>query len=151
MKKYFLLASLLCLVTSIFAQMSSPVSWTFEAKPIDASHFELHMTAAITGDWNIYSQYIDEGGPVPTAFSYEDGDHFELVGKCEEKGDRKEGFDDLFEMDVIKFAKQVDFVQKVSVKNGTKQIKGSVEFMVCNDESCLPPKLVDFTIDLDSK
>ena len=118
---------------------------------IDGSHYELHLKADISGDWNIYSQFIDDGGPVPTTFTFKEGSHFELMGACEEQGDKKEGFDDLFEMDVIKFAKQVDFVQKVSVKDASQVITGSVEFMVCNNESCLPPKLVDFNFELGSK
>ena len=132
----------------ITAQMPSPVSWSFSSDHITGKEYELHFTADIEGDWHIYSQFIDDGGPVPTSFQYEETDHFTKLGKTEEKGDRKEGFDALFEMNVIKFSKAVDFVQRIKVNDSNKMIRGQVEFMVCNEESCLPPKKVDFSIPL---
>jgi thiol:disulfide interchange protein DsbD len=46
------------------------------------------------------------------------------------------------------FETAVDFVQVVKVKPGTKKVAGSVEYMVCNDKQCLPPKEVAFEINL---
>jgi hypothetical protein len=42
-------------------------------------------------------------------------------------------------------ANQVDFVQVVAVKGkAATKVKGSVEFMVCDDHQCLPPRDWDF-------
>jgi DsbC/DsbD-like thiol-disulfide interchange protein len=49
------------------------------------------------------------------------------------------------------YEKTVDFVQVVKVKGKAKtSLTGKVEFMVCNDEKCLPPSEVPFTINLGS-
>ena len=141
------------LFLSVFGTLSinaqpSPVHWTFSATPLEGDIYELHFTAKIDGEWNIYSQHLDEGGPVPTSFTFMEQDNFSLEGKCQEKGNRKEGYDSIFDMDVVKFGKKVDFVQVIKLKNQVPSISGSVEFMVFNDESCLPPKSVEFSIDL---
>ena len=70
----------------------------------------------------------------------------ELVGKTTEDGHKKEGFDEMFGMNVVKFTDKVVFTQKVKVKKGTKSIKGVVNYMCCDSEMCLPPKDVSFEI-----
>lgn len=147
MKKLILL-SLLAISAIHIAAQPNPVHWAFSATPLEGGIYELHFTAKIDGNWNLYSQFIEEGGPVPTSFTYSDLENFTLEGKCKENGNKKEGFDSMFDMDVIKFGKKVDFVQVIKLKNQLPAIKGSVEFMVCNDETCLPPRSVNFSIDL---
>lgn len=145
------LIGFLLISISGFGQIMNPVEWSFTSNHLQGDEYELVFKARIDGDWNIYSQYIDEGGPVPTNFQYDNADDFELTGKNQEVGNKKAGFDALFDMQVIKFAKKVDFVQKVKVKDIAQSITGKIEFMVCNEESCLPPRMVDFSISLAAK
>ena len=50
------------------------------------------------------------------------------------------------------YANKVDFVQKIKVKSAIATvIKGSVNYMVCNDKQCLPPKDVPFSIKVGGK
>ena len=134
------------LATSSSAQQLSPVSWSFAVASVNTQEFDLTITAEIDEGWYLYSQYLEEGGPVPTSITFET-DGLELIGKSEEISEhRKEGFDDIFEMNLIKFGKKVDFKQQIKVPSGTQSVKGYLTFMTCNNESCLPPKDVDFEI-----
>lgn len=134
-----------------FGQMLNPVKWSTSHEQISATEFDLVFTAKMDNGWYVYSQYIDEGGPIPTAFIYEEGAHFELVGKNVEKSDhRSEGMDPIFEMQVIKFGKAVTFTQRVRVKDFSKPIKGYLEYMTCDDSKCLAPTEVDFSFQLKS-
>ena len=55
----------------------------------------------------------------------------------------------VFDVDVKYFDGEVDFVQKVKMKGTAKtNITGSVTFMVCNDEQCLPPTTQKFSLAL---
>ena len=49
------------------------------------------------------------------------------------------------------FENQAKFVQKIEVKEGLVQIKGMYEFMVCDDQQCLPPEIVDVVFYLKKK
>jgi DsbC/DsbD-like thiol-disulfide interchange protein len=132
--------------SAVSAQQESPVKWTFvAAKTKKKDHYTVTAVATVSSGWSIYSQFIEDSGPVPTAFTYELPTGAELSGKTEEVGDKIEGMDPIFEINLIKYKKTVRFVQTVKAKKGQK-IKGQVTFMVCNDESCLPPRDVPFEV-----
>lgn len=145
-----LLLLLLAFAGQLTAQIQNPVSWETSYKQIDKTGFELIFTADMKSGWTIYSQFTDEGGPIPTSFNFDDGAHFERVGKVEELGKKKSGPDPLFDgVNVIKFSKSpVVFKQKITIKDINKPITGYLEFMTCNDEQCLPPDEVDFNFAL---
>ena len=49
-------------------------------------------------------------------------------------------------MDVHYFEKSVVFQQKIRVNKKGFVLKGKLNFMVCNDQKCLPPEDVTFAI-----
>lgn len=126
-----------------------PVKWFYVAQKTADGEYNLLITANIEKKWNIYSQYLaSNDGPVATSFSFVKDNIVELVGKTTEDGHKKEGFDEMFGMNVVKFTDKVVFTQKVKVKKGAKSIKGVVNYMCCDNEMCLPPKDVNFEIQL---
>ncbi len=135
-------------VASGLTQVLDPVKWNFEAKQVEGNTFELVFKASIEDGWAVYSQFIEEGGPVPTAFYFDDGDHYTRDGEVTESDNAKTSFDPIFEMKLSKFFKKAEFTQRVEVSDYSKAITGSLEFMTCDDERCLPPKYVDFNFKL---
>jgi len=134
-----------------FAQVENPVTWTFTAKKISAKQYELHMSAAVDGNWHIYSQQAGEG-PEPTSFTFVKNPLVKLDGKVKEIGKLESHYDPNFKSTLKFYNEKVDFVQKVNVKSTANTvIKGSVVYMVCNDRRCLPPKEIPFSIKLESK
>ncbi len=144
-----LLFSVLFLIKTTFATaQENPVKWTTKAEKISETEYNLVVEGEIQAGWNIYSQYLaSDDGPVRTSLNF-DKNGFELVGKAEESGNKKEGFDEMFGMNVIKFSKHVTFKQKVKLVSGTKNVQVTVNFMSCNDEVCLPPRDVNLTISI---
>jgi len=148
------------IVTAIFlvlfagfanAQINNPVTWTYTAKKIADKTYELHMTATIDGNWHLYAQ--DAGkGPEPTSFVFTPNPLVKFDGKVKEIGKQEKSFDKNFNSVLKYYGKKVDFVQKVKVKSSTATVvKGVVNFMVCNDRQCLPPRDVPFTINIGGK
>ncbi len=133
----------------LLAQFETPVIWSWEANKIDEQEYELVFKAEIKEGWTLYSQFIDGDGPIPTSFEYEIGEHFELLGIAAESGNRKEGFDEIFKINVAKFlAGTAYFKQLVKVNDPNLPIVGYLTFMTCDDEQCLPPKDIDFSFRL---
>ena len=132
----------------LFAQGEMPVKWTFSAEKITNQEYELIMTADVEKGWYVYSQTMDEDGPIPTNISFDEGQKIERLGDATEVGKKKEAYDEMFEMQIVKYADKVKFLQKVKIEKGVKVIKGEVEFMTCDDHRCLPPTSVPFTIKL---
>lgn len=142
---------LLALPVFAHAQIASPVKWTFTSKKINATTYEIHMTAAIGAGWHLYAQIPGEG-PVPTTFKFTKNPLVTPSGKIEEVGKLKKDFDRNFNSELKYYMNQVDFVQKVTLKGKVAtNIKGSVEFIVCNDHECMPPKDLEFSIALGGK
>lgn len=148
MKHILLLAALLS-SWSLTAQFPTPVTWTMSHQQVDKETFDLLFKAKINQGWYVYSNHLAEGGPEPTTFTFDSPSAVELVGAVKEKSShRKEGFDDIFEMNVIKYAQEVTFVQRVRVKEPGRTVTGYLTFMTCDDTQCLPPTEVDFSFDL---
>ena len=131
-----------------FGQDLNPVEWSFDVSEINDQELELIFTADIEKGWNVYSQYIDEGGPVPTTITYET-EGLETVGKSTEEGYKKEGMDDIFGINVIKFFDKEPYIIRQRIKKGDlTKVAGYLTFMCCDDERCLPPTDIDFSLDL---
>lgn len=132
---------------TLAAQILSPVSWRTATEHLEEDIFALQIIAKMDRGWSVYSQFTPDNGPIPTTIAWEIGDHYELLGKTTEIGDKKEGMDDIFGVEVIKFLSKKDlvFTQKVRVKNYEKPIRVALEYMCCDDEQCLPPTEEEFS------
>jgi thiol:disulfide interchange protein DsbD len=129
------------------AQVLNPVKWEYSAKKIGQGQYILHMTAVIEPGWHVYAQDAGEG-PVPTSFKFEKAPGTVFSGKVREVGKMEKQYDKNFASVLKYYEKKVDFVQYVKTKPGTKSVKGTVEYMVCDNHQCLQPKDIDFNIQL---
>ena len=129
------------------AQIERPVAWTFAARPGGSpQEATLTFTATIGGNWHIYSQFIEEGGPEPTSFKFTPSPDYELLGKVTEEPAPVKTFEKAFNMNIAYFPKRAVFSQKIRLKAPQTTVKGTLTFMACNDEKCLPPDDLDFSI-----
>lgn len=126
-----------------------PVKWDFKLSKKQGSEYELLMEATIEEGWHLYSQHLPPGdGPVPTSFRFKEQDGLQLTGDIVSDGELIEEYDSNFMMDLEFFKDKVIFRQKVNVEKSVSVIKGDLEYMVCNDKMCLPPEIVEFSIDV---
>ncbi len=131
--------------STTYAQIKNPVKWQSEIKHIENDEFDIIFRARVQTGWAVYSQYLpSDDGPIPTEIYYESEDGFSLKGKATESGDKIEGYDPIFEMDVIKFKNTYTITQRISVSDYETKITGYLTFMTCDDEQCLPPTDYDF-------
>jgi thiol:disulfide interchange protein len=124
-------------------QLVDPVKWSYrvEQKGQEAT---LIFKATVDKGWHVYSQFIPDGGPIPTSFTFTPDNNYTLVGKVSEpKGE--EIFDSNFDMKLKYFENTAEFKQKIKLtSNNAFKLKGVVESMACNDKNCTPPNAVDF-------
>jgi hypothetical protein len=150
MKRILTLTLSLFLVISMQAQSpGKPYNWTYSAKKVSDNTFELHFLVDLNNPWHTYSQFTPDGGPVPTKFNFTKNPLYTLEGKVKENGHLQQKHEAVFGVDVKYFSEKVDFVQVIKLKTKAKtNFSGSVEFMVCNDQQCLPPATQTFSIAL---
>jgi thiol:disulfide interchange protein DsbD len=148
MKKIFFSLCIFFALLNMHAQIYDPVSWSFELKDFPTAEKEIWMKAVIEKGWHLYDMNLPEGGPVSTSVSFETLRGAELTGKPAASVSPAEVFDPAFNMKLRWYERTVTFVQKIKVTDfRTFSVSGNVEFMVCNDETCLPPERVPFSFD----
>ncbi len=130
------------------AQMAEPVKWSFKSEKIlnSDSDYEITLIADIQEGWYVYSQEILGRGPIPTKINFEQNPNLLLQGKPVEVGEKREAFDQNFNINVTKLSGTTQFIQKAIVKGGLGTIKGQLLYMTCNGQICLPPKRINFDV-----
>lgn len=124
-----------------------PVKWSMIAKPMGDGEFELQFHAKIDKGWHLYSLHLPEDGMmIPTTFIF-DQKGFELLGDPTEPEPVTE-FDPMADMEMSYHKDEVMFRQRVILTERVSSINGTLEFMVCDDERCLPPEQLDFSFDI---
>lgn len=151
MKK--ILAALLLVIigtVSAHAQIHDPVKWETTVENIRENEATVVITAIIEPGWHLYSQFIEEGGPVPTSFRFDGGKGYELIGSVTESPQAVSEFDPFFNMEIAWHKSKVRFSQKIKLTEPQVSISGILEFMVCNDVNCLPPEEIPFEAAIDA-
>ena len=91
---------------------------------------------------------LPEGGPVSTSFTFETLNGAELIGQPVPSVKPTTVYDEQFAMNLRWYPGTVSFIQKLKITDPAKfKVEGEVEFMACNDETCLPPDQIPFSFD----
>ena len=149
MKQLFITAFAIITAFTVYAQSGSAkqVKWTFTSKKIAENTFEIRMTANIMGNYHMYAQQAGAEGPIPTSFTFSPNPLVTFDGKVKEQGKMIKKYESAWPGTVNYYEKKVDFVQVIKLKGKVKtNLSGKVEFIVCNDNECLPPSEVEFKI-----
>jgi hypothetical protein len=145
MKKVVIFIAILLSGITLKAQILTPVHWSYAAKKISKDEAVIFMKATIDDGWHVYSQTVKEGGPVKTTITFPASQSYSLIGKTTEPTPITK-YEKAFSMDVSFFEHEAIFQQKVKLKTGQVTVKGTLEFMTCNDHQCLPPEDLEFSI-----
>ena len=134
-----------------WAQILTPVRWDVRLADSESAEKEIHFTATIDNGWHLYDMNLPKGGPISTSIVYERRQGVELIGEPKPSVAPVAVHDDIFNMQLRWYAKKVTFTQKISVSDPKRfQLSGEIEFMSCNDETCLPPDRIPFAFDRNS-
>lgn len=144
MNSHFLISAFFFFVYVIHIHaQEQPVSWQINISKTDSGLFVI-AKADIDKGWYVYSQFLEsDDGPIATQLVF--NDTLYMQHKATEEGPSIYGYDDMFGMDIKKFKKTMLVARKIHGDSG-KKVDGFIEFMTCNDEMCLPPREVPFSL-----
>lgn len=149
MKKLFFTVAAIIFFSNAQAQ-ADPSSWTFSAKKISDKVYEIHMTTTLKSGWHIYSQ-VQPGDAIaqPTKVAFSPNPLLNFDGKVKELGKMEKFHDAALGASANQYSKTVNFVQKVTLKAAAKTtVSGTVEYQLCDDKKCLPPKKMPFKVSI---
>lgn len=139
-----IVCSFICLMS--FAQMENPAKWNYRlVENADGAHIEFKVN--IDPGWHMYDLNLPEGGPVSTTFHFEKLQGCSLAGEIQSLQKAKSYHDAIFNMMLRTYEKQASFVQAITIENRELlHIEGYVQYMLCDDQACLPPNSLEFSI-----
>lgn len=146
MKKIILIGFLSFMASIVaFSQIMEPVKWSFQQQAKSDSIVELIFSATIEDGWHLYGMNLPEDGPIPTAIHFDTTENVDFIDEVFSNSIPIKQFDETFQMELSWFDSKAVFVQKIKTKQEKYNIDGYVEFMACNNQSCLPPTKVFFS------
>lgn len=126
-------------------QILDPVSWEISINEMNENAYEIICDATIDEGWYVYSNNVDAGGPIPTSIIIDSNAAILSVSEMVEISDHvKDGYDEMFDMDIKKFSHHVTFSQVVEIAEPTT-VTGYVEYMTCDSVQCLFPDPAEFS------
>lgn len=142
-----LLLFLSAFVLSIAALSAQSVSWSPASVAVGDDMYRITLTASIERGWHIYDMGPYElGGPNATVITFHQGDGYELVGEVEALTAPYRYFDNVYSVEIGTYQDKAEFAQMVRLTAPGATVRGNVEWMVCNDSSCIPPADFDFEV-----
>ncbi|MDR2824569.1 MAG: thioredoxin family protein [Prevotellaceae bacterium] len=143
---YLFLIILFCSY-SAHSQILEPVKWTTTTEVTSATTAEIIFTAKMEKGWHVYAMDLLEDGPIPTTFKFETVRNAKLAGKVQPKSKLHKEYDPNFEMELRWYDGLAVFAQKIEFADAQKvDIQGVVNYMTCNDRTCLPPTDYEFEV-----
>jgi len=136
-----------CFVCTAKAQILTPVKWSYGEKMLNKTDAVIFLKATIDDGWHLYSQTVPDGGPTKTTISFNPAKNYTLVGTTQEPKPITR-IEKVFDgMKVSFFENSVVFQQKIKLKSAAPvTVKGSIEFMTCDDHQCIPAATVPFSV-----
>ena len=146
MKRVFSTLLMSFMFLAVQAQIHTPVKWKIKLEDSGKPEKEIVFTAVADKGWHLYDMNLPAGGPVSTSITYETMKGAELVGKVVSSVAPTSVYDELFAMNLRWYSGTVTFTQKIKVTDAKAfKLAGELEFMACNDETCLPPERVELS------
>jgi len=120
---------------NVIAAPDNPVSWEISSKSLDNNKTEITMTAQLNNGYHVYTHDINpDAGPIPLSVAYEN--KAMKVESQQVKGNKITKYDEAFGTDLSYFENKFSIIQVVTSTD--KSIKGTIDYMVCNEVSCMP-------------
>lgn len=147
MKKLAYLLLFFTTMVSMQAQIMNPAKWKSKIEKKSDTEYVITLDGIVEEGWHMYSQYTDDGGPLPTEFLYNNIEgNYELVGAATESETATQ-YNDVFEVNETYFVGPVQLTQEIKLLNSeVKTIQLQLDYQVCEDVCISQSNLFEFDI-----
>ena len=141
------LLTLTALLTAALAAAQS-VTWKSSVEPLGGDAYRIVLEAAIPAGYHMYDMGPYEGGPTATTIVLTPGEGVQLDGPVEQLTKAHTYYDELFGMQIGTLSGKPRFAQKMHLATAKGTVTAQLEWMICNDSSCMPPDETELTIEI---
>lgn len=123
------------------------VAWTGIAEPLENDEYRIVLEAEIPSGYHMYDMGpYENGGPNATTITFAPAEGIEFEGEVEPLTTPHRYFDEMFQMEIGTYEGKAQFAQKVRLTKPEAAVKATLEWMICDDTSCMPPEDLELTI-----
>ena len=143
--------TLLLPIAALFAftaASAQSVSWKSSVEHLEGDAYRIVLEASIPAPYHMYDMGPYDGGPNATTITFTPGEGVTLEGGVEQLSTPERHYDKTFEMEIGTFAGKALFAQKVKLTAAKATVKAELEWMICDDTSCMPPEDTQMTVEL---
>ncbi len=143
--------TILLTVFALVAAMSvsaQEVKWTSSVEHVGGEQYRILLEAAIPSGYHMYDMGPYEFGANPTIIKFTPSAGVELVGGVKQLTKPHKVYDDILEIEIGQFDGKAKFAQLVKLTAAKASVNTYLEWMICNDNSCMPLTDTEMTIEL---
>ena len=140
-----LLLTVVSLGTAV-GSMAQNAAWKSTVEPLGDNAYRIVLEASIPQPYHMYDMGPYEGGPNATAIVFTPGDGVTLESGVQQLSTPHRYYDTTFGMEIGTFSGKARFAQRVKLSVPESSVKARIEWMLCDDTSCMPPDDTEMTI-----
>ena len=122
------------------------VAWTGTAEPLENNEYRIVIEATIPAPYHMYDMGPYDGGPNATSITFAPAEGVAFEGGVEPLTTPHRYFDEMFRMEIGTYEGKARFAQRVRLSVPQAEVRAAIEWMICDDKSCMPPEDTELTI-----
>lgn len=142
------LLTALAVAVAAFTAHGQQVAWKSSVEHLDGDDYRILFTATVPAGYHMYDMGPYEDGPNATTITFRPAEGLRIEGSVEQLDTPHRYVDELFGMEIGTFEGKVRFAQRVRLTAPRASVTATIEWMICDDKSCMPPEDLELTIDV---
>ncbi len=128
------------------------VAWSSSVEPLGGDTCRIVLEASIPASYHLYDMGpYEAGGPNATSIRFLPADGVRYDGGVQQLSEPERHYDELFGMEIGTFSGRARFAQQAILSVPEAEIRAEVEWMICNENTCLPPEDAVLTVRVGNK
>lgn len=131
---------------SLTSRAADPVEWKAHVDMTAPNQGNVVFNATISQGWHLYGMNMPEDGPTPTSFSFTNAQGI-FFGEAVPSRQPDTGVDMVFHLRLNYWENEVTFIVPFTFgEDAARDFEARVDFQVCNNSKCMPPRSVSFSL-----
>lgn len=146
-KQLIVILTIIMGLISASAQKLAPITWDVAVNDNSAESAVIKFSAKVEHGWHLYGFDLPDDGPNATAITIDYPEGVSPEGSITPERAPIEKFDPVFSLKLSWWDSDITFTQKVKITDGkAHELNLSIFFQGCNDQTCISPQKVPFTV-----
>lgn len=138
--------TLLSVIILSAQEADAPIKWQVTVKMNSVNEGTVTFKARIQKGWHLYGMKLPAGGPKSTMIDLSESTGVSFIGDLTPDRAPVKVHDKMFDMDLNWWDADIAIRRKFKLDDAkSAKISGKITYMGCNDQTCSPPEVFNFS------